>query len=52
MSTVTIFPYKVMGKMGRYPFGIKVWPSKALREFDDGDRFGEPRVSQHEADMM
>ena len=40
-----------MGKLARYPFGIKVWLSKAFREFDDGVRVGEPRVSQHEVDM-
>ena len=51
-SIVTVFPAKVMGKLANYPFGTKVWPSKALREFDDGDRVGEPKVSQHEVDMM
>ena len=51
-STVIVFPAEVMGKLAKYPFGTKVWPSKALREFDDGERVGEPKVSQHEADMM
>ena len=50
-STVTVFPTKVMGKLARYPFGIKVCLSKDLREFDGRDRFGEPRASQHESDM-
>ena len=50
-SIVTIFPANVMGKLAKYPFGTKVWPSKALREFNGGDRVGEPRASQHEADL-
>jgi len=41
-----------MGKMARCPFGIKVWPSKSLREFDGKARVEEPRESQHEADMI
>jgi len=51
MSTVTVFPYKVMGKLTRYPFGIRMWSSKAFREFDSGVRVGESKVIQHEADM-
>ena len=50
-SIVTVFPAKVMGKLARYPFGTKLWLLKALREFNGGERVGEPMVSQHEADM-
>ena len=46
-----VFPAKVMEKLARYPIGIKLWPLKALREFNGGNRFGEPRASQHEVDM-
>lgn len=31
---------------------MKVWSSKALREFDDGEKVGEPKASEHEADMI
>ena len=51
MSTVIIFPLREMGKIARYPFGRKVWPSKALREFDFGDKVGEPKVSQQVVDI-
>lgn len=30
---------------------MNVWPSNALREFNDEERVGEPKASQHEVDM-
>lgn len=38
--------------MARYPFGMNVWPSTSLMEFDGSARVGEPRASQHELDIM
>ena len=51
MSTFTVFPLRVMGKLERYPFGRNVWPSKALREFDGSDKVGEPNASQQAYDI-
>ena len=51
MSTVIVFPISEMGTLARYIFRRKAWPLKGLREFDGGDKVGEPKGSQHGVDI-